>query len=151
MCACVGLHACACTTFSDFTACVFTWLHLALIGKCDSDFTHSHKNTICAMLCYSLWGEIRGYNRKHMWMVIRAHCIAIRLSTNSAHTHAHALILCAVYAVYSYKDWAYFLGWGGKYEKNWIKFVYCLTFCNLDLPFLKHYICHFTLLTVCLY
>lgn len=76
--------------------CVLTRLHLALIGKCDSDFMHSHKNKISAMLCYSLQGETGGYNRKHMWAVtvcsVRARCIAIRPSTNTAHKHTHALM-----------------------------------------------------------
>lgn len=48
------------------------------------------------MLCYSLQGETGGYNRKHMWAVtvcsVRARCIAIRPSTNTAHKHTHALM-----------------------------------------------------------
>ncbi len=67
VCLCVGPQSMCAHPILRFYCCVFTWVHLGLIGKCDSDFMHSHKNKISVMLCYSLQGETGGYNRKHMW------------------------------------------------------------------------------------
>lgn len=94
MCVCVGLLPCmSLLLILRFYGCVFTWLHLGLVVKYNSDSTLSHKNKISVMLYYSLKGETRGYNRKHMWMVmvhsIRVHWIAIRPGTISAHKHTH--------------------------------------------------------------
>lgn len=76
-----------------FFLCVFIWLHLGLTGKCDAHFEHSHKKY--RRYCI-LKGETRGYNGKHMWIVmvqsIWSYCIAIGFGTTSVYKHTRALI-----------------------------------------------------------
>lgn len=95
-CVCVGLLPCmSLLLILRFYGCVFTWLHLGLVVKYNSDSILFHKNKISVMLYHSLKGETRGYNRKHMWMVmvhgIRVHWIAIRPVHINTLTLVHVL------------------------------------------------------------